>query len=104
MPDDIITQEAFANDNLNRKETAENFKRILLETNLSVFSVSAPWGGGKTYFIENLIKLFNNEAVCILYNAWESDFYDSPLIPLLVELLAKIETLSNYTEVEEDIS
>jgi len=104
MSENIITTEAFFDDKLNRKEIAENFRKILLETNLNVYSVSAPWGGGKTYFIENLIKLFKDEAVCILYNAWESDFYDLPLIPLLVELLDKIETLSNYTELENDIN
>ena len=32
-----------------------------------------------------------DDTINILYNAWESDFYDSPLIPLLVELFAKLE-------------
>lgn len=35
---------------------------------------------------------------------WESDFYDSPLIPLLVELLAKIETYNKKDKLIEDIN
>lgn len=95
--------EAFADDKLNRKTVAENFKNILLNTDLNVFSVSAQWGGGKTYFIENLIKLMQEDSINILYNAWESDFYDTPIIPLLVELFAKLEEYDLKTQLEEDI-
>ena len=98
-----MTSEAFIDDKLNRKEVAEHFKNILLNTDLNVFSLVAPWGCGKTYFIQNLIKTMNGDSVNILYNAWESEFYDSPLIPLLVELLNKIETCCEKTELEEDI-
>ena len=73
----------------------------MLNTNLNVFSISAPWGVGKTYFIENLIRLMNNDSINILYNAWESDFYDSPLIPLFVELFAKLEEYGE--ELTQDI-
>ena len=91
----VQTTEPFADDKLNRKTVAENFKNVLLNTDLNVFSVSAQWGGGKTYFIENLIKLMQDDSINILYNAWESDFYDSPLIPLFVELFAELEKCKN---------
>ena len=95
--------EPFFDDLLYRKNLAENFKKVLLGTDLNVFSLTAPWGSGKTYFIENLVKLMGDDSVCILYNAWESDFYDNPLIPLLVELLNKIESLYEKTDLEQDI-
>lgn len=91
----VQTTEPFADDKLNRKTVAENFKNVLLNTDLNVFSISAQWGGGKTYFIENLIKLMQDDSINILYNAWESDFYDSPLIPLFVELFAELEKCKN---------
>lgn len=91
----------FEDDKLDRIFVAEKFKNILLNTNLNVFSISAPWGVGKTYFIENLIRLMNNDSINILYNAWESDFYDSPLIPLFVELFAKLEEYGD--ELTQDI-
>lgn len=96
--------EAFSDDKLERKVVAENFKNILLNTDLNVFSLVAPWGGGKTYFIQNLIRIMEEDSINILYNAWESDFYDSPLIPLLVELLAKIETYNKKDKLTEDIN
>lgn len=99
----VQISEAFADDKLNRKTVAENFKNILLNTDLNVFSVSAQWGGGKTYFIENLIKLMQEDSINILYNAWESDFYDKPIIPLLVELFAKLEEYDLKTQLEEEI-
>ncbi len=95
--------EPFADDQLGRKEIAEHFKNILLNTKLNVFSLVAPWGCGKTYFIQNLIRTMKEDSINILYNAWESDFYDSPLIPLLVELLNKIEDCYEKTELEKDI-
>lgn len=100
----MTKMEAFSDDKLDRKVVAENFKNILLNTDLNVFSLVAPWGGGKTYFINNLIKLLNKDSINILYNAWESDFYDSPMIPLLVELLAKIEIYNKKDKLTEDIN
>ena len=98
-----MSEVAFENDKLGRKAIAENFKSILLNTDLNVISVSAPWGGGKTYFIQNLIKLMENDSINILYNAWESDFYESPLIPIFVELFNELEKVDPKTELEEDI-
>ena len=98
-----IIKEAFQDDQLGRKLIAENFRNILLNTDSNVFSLIAPWGCGKTYFINNLIKIMEEGSINILYNAWESDFYNSPLIPLLVELLNKLENSYEMTELEEDI-
>ena len=103
MLKESIIDNSFIDDKLNRKEVAEHFKNILLNTDLNVFSLVAPWGCGKTYFIQNLMKIMDDDSVNILYNAWESDFYDSPLIPLLVELLNKLECCYEKTELEEDI-
>lgn len=98
-----MTETAFEDDKLGRKEIAENFKNILLNTDLNVISVSAPWGGGKTYFIQNLIKLMDNDSINILYNAWESDFYESPLIPLFVELFNVLEKSDKESQLKNDI-
>lgn len=89
----IINIEAFADDKLKRKFLAENLKTILLNTTSNVFSINAPWGGGKSYFINNLEKLIGNEAICISYNAWESDYYKNPLIPLVTEIVFKLEQI-----------
>lgn len=98
-----MVKSAFEDDKLNRKYIAENFKNIILNTDLNVISVSAPWGGGKTYFIQNLIKLIQNDSINILYNAWESDFYESPIIPIFVELFNEIEKTEIKSELDADI-
>ena len=103
MVKEIMT-EAFYDDKLGRKDVAEHFKNILLNTDLNVFSLSAQWGGGKTYFIKNLITTMEEESINILYNAWESDFYDMPLIPLLSELFIKMETLEDKDKLKKDIN
>lgn len=104
MANNIQTTEPFSDDQLGRKVIAEHFKNILLNTNLNVFSLVAPWGCGKTYFIQNLIRTMEEDSINILYNAWESDFYDSPLIPLLSELFVKLETLENKDKLKKDIN
>lgn len=96
--------DAFSDDKLNRKFLAENLKRILLNTDYNVFSINAPWGGGKSYFIENLAELIGDEAVCISYNAWESDFYNNPLIPLVTELMASLDKIiAKEDDVHKDL-
>lgn len=99
----MMAKAAFEDDKLRRKEVAVNLKSILLNTDLNVISISAPWGGGKTYFIKNLIELMENDSINILYNAWESDFYESPLISLFVELFNKLKNTDDKTEIAEDI-
>lgn len=95
---------AFSDDKLNRKFLAENLKRILLNTDYNVFSINAPWGGGKSYFIENLAELIGDEAICISYNAWESDFYNNPLVPLVTEIMYKLEqVISEKDEIFKDL-
>ena len=95
---------AFSDDKLNRKFLAENLKRILLNTDYNVFSINAPWGGGKSYFIENLAELIGDEAICISYNAWESDFYNNPLVPLVTEIMAKLDDIiAKESDVHNDL-
>lgn len=45
-----------------------------------VMSVSAPYGGGKTFFIQMWQDYLNREgAHTLYYNAWEHDFSSNPL-------------------------
>lgn len=101
---EVNNTDAFSDDKLNRKFLAENLKRILLNTDYNVFSINAPWGGGKSYFIENLAELIGDDAICISYNAWESDFYNNPLVPLVTEIIYKLEQIiSEEDEIYKDL-
>lgn len=59
-----------------------------------VLAVDAPWGYGKTTFINFLYKHLTKEEekyYAIKFNAWESDFAGEPFISLLTQLETKIQ-------------
>ena len=82
------------NDLLGREKLAENFLKVILTQNAKVYSINAPWGAGKKYFlkfIENSCK--NHKVPFIQYNIWETDYLDNPLKSILNEFLNLILTL-----------
>ncbi len=96
----VESENPFKNDRLNRKPHVENFSTLL--ENISspiVLSVNAPWGQGKTTFVEMLhAQLINKEHNSIYFSAWETDFASDPLQAFLGEINEKIETLINGDE------
>ncbi|WP_226646333.1 P-loop NTPase fold protein [Microbulbifer variabilis] len=74
-------------DRLRRCDEVENLTPLLetVEAPL-VFAIDSPWGGGKTTFIElwqKYLKEKTNSKTCLYLNAWENDFAEDPLLPLL---------------------
>ncbi|MFA0812007.1 KAP family P-loop NTPase fold protein [Microbulbifer epialgicus] len=74
-------------DRLKRCEEVENLTPLLetVEAPL-VFAIDSPWGGGKTTFIElwqKYLKEKTKSKACLHLNAWENDFAEDPLLPLL---------------------
>lgn len=52
-----------------------------------VYSISAEFGGGKTFFCDALNYVLSQDSVPVAkLNIWEMDFYDSPLVPLLIKI------------------
>ncbi len=50
-------------------------------------AVDAEWGNGKTIFIEMLRAHLSKEGFrSVFFNAWECDFCEDPLAPLIVEI------------------
>ncbi|WP_448213475.1 KAP family P-loop NTPase fold protein [Colwellia sp. MEBiC06753] len=87
----------FYHDKLNRKPHVDNFS-ILLENVKAptVFSVNAPWGQGKTTFLEMLhANLRNKGKHSIFFSAWETDFATDPLQAFIGEINNQIELLIN---------
>lgn len=72
-------------DTLGRSREIENLTPVLLNAEAPlVFAIDAPWGGGKTTFIQLWQQFLNKEGKVSLYlNAWENDFADDPLLPML---------------------
>ncbi len=73
------------NDVLGRSEDAETVARFAAARATGpqglVLNVDAAWGMGKTTFLRLLKERLGDDAVMV--NAWESDFADDPLLPVL---------------------
>lgn len=60
-----------------------------------VVNLEAPWGQGKTTFLEMWRhQLRANGTQSLYFNAWETDFSSDPLIALIGELSAEMESLN----------
>ncbi|TNB77754.1 NTPase KAP [Pseudomonas sp. Fig-3] len=72
-------------DLLGRHAEIENLSPVLLNAQSPlVFAIDAPWGGGKTTFFRLWQCYLSYENKVSLYlNAWESDFAEDPLLPML---------------------
>ncbi|MFK4136014.1 P-loop NTPase fold protein [Pseudomonas luteola] len=75
-------------DRLERHREIENISPVLLNAQAPlVFAVDAPWGGGKTTFFRLWQKYLKKDGKESLYlNAWENDFAEDPLLPMLSTL------------------
>ena len=75
-------------DLLDREKLAENFLKVMCRQNAKVYSINAPWGAGKTYFLKFLENSCKNHKIpFIQYNIWETDYLDNPLKSILNEFL-----------------
>ncbi|KAI2687465.1 P-loop NTPase fold protein [Pseudomonas sp. TNT3] len=90
-------------DLLGRHTEIENLSPVLLNAQSPlVFAIDAPWGGGKTTFIRLWQHYFTHENKVSLYlNAWESDFAEDPLLPMLSVLDRWLSDQSNTPAVRK---
>ena len=85
---EIPEQDPFKNDLLGRQEPAEVLTQMLRSIEgPCVLAVDAPWGAGKTTFLNMLARhLRNQEFPVVEFNAWETDFTSDPFLALSEEL------------------
>lgn len=90
--DDIAVnnRDPFENDKLDRKKQVENLTNLLNNVKGEfVLCVNGPWGSGKTTFIKMWqYYLEKKEYNTIYFNAWENDFAEDPLIPIINEFIS----------------
>lgn len=89
----IKNEDIWQKDKLGIKQHVTSFANILkqekyVENGTSkVYSISAEFGVGKTFFCERLADILEQDGVPVsMLNIWKMDFYDNPLIPLLIKL------------------
>lgn len=92
LPLEIPPDDPFGNDRLGYKETGLRVRRLITQIEGPfVLAVNADWGVGKTTFLRMLKAQLESEQIeCLLFDAWENDFADSPLAALVSELSASV--------------
>ncbi len=107
MGSDVLTFDT--DDCLNRKKFAEKLTQAIrivyaVEDDAYVLSLNASFGSGKTTFV-NMWKhdLENKKIQCMYLNAWEQNFNDEPLMPILETLLERLEELPGDSSIKNKI-
>lgn len=98
----IKNEDIWQKDKLGIKQHVTSFANILKQEKYvekgtsKVYSISAEFGVGKTFFCERLADILEQDDVPVsMLNIWKMDFYDNPLVPLLIKLE---ETYSQQSE------
>jgi hypothetical protein len=103
--DALPTSDIWSEDKSDRRLEAEMLLRFLLgqleikrrlgREEAYVINVDAPWGSGKTFFLERFARDLRSRGFAVVFfNAWEADHIDDPLIALFAEVKAEFERLS----------
>ena len=84
-PNSPDIQSIWGDDVLNREKAARFLTKILTTVSQSfVIGLHAPFGAGKTFFLERLnLHLQNDDFTAIYFNAWETDFNDDPFLAFM---------------------
>jgi hypothetical protein len=94
----------YENDKLSRKADIDNLSLLLRNFSTPiVLSINAPWGQGKTTFLEMLHSdLLNKNCQSLYFSAWETDFAVDPLLAFLGEMNFELDTLINGNQVKNE--
>jgi hypothetical protein len=110
----------WAGDLLNRREFSLSFegflekmtevqkkKRKEEEQETTIVALNAPFGSGKTYFLESWYKdLQNRNIPCAYFSAWETDFAQEPLVAFMHYMLSsfkKPQTAKDMVDNDESV-
>jgi hypothetical protein len=84
----VSSENPFEHDCLNRERPALHLTTLLESASQPfVLAVQAPWGWGKTTFIDMWKHYLSKRGFsCLHFNAWECDFVEDPLLAFLGEM------------------
>lgn len=90
---EIAPQIDWTKDKLGIKDNVIGFANILKQERYiprgtsKVYSISAEFGAGKTFFCTKLSEVLEQDSIPVsMVNIWKMDFYENPLIPLLIKI------------------
>ncbi|MEH6462082.1 KAP family P-loop NTPase fold protein [Chitinimonas sp. JJ19] len=68
---------------------AEQGTRAAADRTLTL-AVNAPWGKGKSFFLEGFVQQLKSNHVVVTFDAWETDFAGNPLVAFCLEVTSQI--------------
>lgn len=79
----------------NRKIFAQNLINLFKSEAFTdkggiTISIDGEWGTGKTFFIDKLVEMLDNDFAVLKYDAWKSDYNSDPLITIVESLVNKM--------------
>lgn len=93
----------WVDDVLQRKKYADFLTQYLIaKEGPFVININAPWGSGKTFFIEHWCEDLKKEHPCVLFNAWENDFSNDPLLSVISCIEKDLSPLLSVTDKENN--
>lgn len=87
---EVDSDDPFKHDLLNRKSDAKALTSIIQNIGgPCVISINAPWGAGKTAFVNMwACSLTKKKYQVLKFNVWETDYSNNPFVALSSELLS----------------
>ena len=78
----VVNEEnIWENDLFGREEVAKAYSGIIENVSSPyVISIDAPYGKGKTFFLQHWKRELEKDHVCLYTNLWENDFSSQPLV------------------------
>ncbi|WP_458379192.1 KAP family P-loop NTPase fold protein [Pseudomonas chlororaphis] len=77
-------KDIWTDDYMGRKPSSDFLTNYLLaNAYVKVLNVNSPWGAGKTFFLERWKAELSKKHVCVMFNAWATDYSAEPLVALV---------------------
>jgi predicted nucleic acid-binding protein len=93
----------WSGDVLRRKKYADFLTQYLVaKEGPFVININAPWGSGKTFFIEHWCEDLKKEHPCVLFNAWENDFSNDPLLSVISHIKESLQSYLSVSDKEDE--
>lgn len=92
-------------DLLDRKKLAKNLIDVISLQNANVYSINAPWGSGKTWFLKFIEDECKEQNIPFAqFNVWETDYAKDPFQAILCELLELLQQQIQHIKNEDVIT
>lgn len=98
-------EEPWADDRLKRQPAAEALTNLIrTQHGPFVVSLDGDWGTGKTFFLKRWRRQLEMDGMRVIYfNAWQDDFFEDPLVPMLAQIMNTVNDVAIRKAISEPV-